>query len=112
MLHNRILAEDEGITNDYKWDELGCNTKEEIMKELERRAEEAVNEVHPDHMKDRLKRMLGDHISMFKLHLGKDIPAMIKPMNIRIDKKNSQSNSSYGDIPRREESIWIATCKC
>lgn len=92
MIYIRTLAEDDGIADDYKCAQVGCDTKDEIINDLDMRADEAVNKGLPNHGKDRLKRLLQDHSSVFRWRLGKDPPAKITPMKIHLDPKRQPVN--------------------
>lgn len=56
-MHNGTLAEDDGTKDDYKCAEFGCDAEEEIAKELEKCAKDAIDNGLPNLLTGSLEQL-------------------------------------------------------
>lgn len=111
MFHNRISAEDDGIADDFECVALGCDSEQDLIKELDIRKEEAISEILPTERKNQLGQMLHKHVSVLNLRLENGAPAHITPMQTRLDRVGNRSRSKCNGNTLNTGHLWIITSR-
>lgn len=82
MFHNNGSEEDEGVMDELKSAEFGCDYEVKMMRDLELQSKKAWEEGLPVSRNGALKKMMQEHISVFRLMLVSDAPGEVARMKI------------------------------